>query len=53
VTAGAKTVLLSCNRGAIPQEMFLNQIRRIGEEVLPRLHAHKITRVRLAEGIGD
>jgi alkanesulfonate monooxygenase SsuD/methylene tetrahydromethanopterin reductase-like flavin-dependent oxidoreductase (luciferase family) len=51
--AGAETVLLSCNRGAMPQEMFLNQIRRIGEEVLPRLHAHKITRVRLAEGMND
>lgn len=50
---GARTILLSCNRGAMPQEMFLNQIRRIGEEVLPRLQAHKVTRVKHAEGIGS
>jgi alkanesulfonate monooxygenase SsuD/methylene tetrahydromethanopterin reductase-like flavin-dependent oxidoreductase (luciferase family) len=48
--AGAHTVLLICNRGALPQELFLNQIRRIGAEVLPRLKAHKITRVKFAEG---
>ena len=47
--AGAETVLLMCNRGAMPKEMFLNQIRRLGAEVLPRLHAHKITRVPFAE----
>ena len=29
--AGAGTVLLMCNPGAMPQEMFLNQIKRIGE----------------------
>ncbi len=52
-TRAPETVLLSCNRGAMPQEMFLNQIRRIGKEVLPRLQAHKITRVKFAEGIGD
>jgi alkanesulfonate monooxygenase SsuD/methylene tetrahydromethanopterin reductase-like flavin-dependent oxidoreductase (luciferase family) len=41
--AGADSVLLICNRAHLPQEMFLNQIRRIGTEVLPRLQAHKIT----------
>ncbi len=50
--AGAETVLLMCNRGAMPQEMFLNQIRRLGAEVLPRLQAHKVTRVPFAEGVG-
>lgn len=40
--AGADNVLLVCNRGPMPQEMFLNQIRRIGSEVLPRLQAHKV-----------
>lgn len=50
--AGAETVLVACNRGAMPQEMFLNQIRRLGKEVLPRIQAHKITRVKLAEGLG-
>ena len=48
---GANTALLLCNPGAMPQEMFLNKIRRIGEEVLPRLHAHKMTRVPPAEGM--
>ena len=49
--AGTGTVLLMCNRGALPQEMYLNQIRRIGAEVLPRLQAHQITAVPYAEGI--
>jgi alkanesulfonate monooxygenase SsuD/methylene tetrahydromethanopterin reductase-like flavin-dependent oxidoreductase (luciferase family) len=47
--AGAGTVLVNMNRGALPQEMFLRQIRRFGEEVLPRLQAHGINRVPLAE----
>jgi alkanesulfonate monooxygenase SsuD/methylene tetrahydromethanopterin reductase-like flavin-dependent oxidoreductase (luciferase family) len=41
--AGAGTVLVSLNRGAMPQEMFLNQIRRFGTEVLPILQKHEIT----------
>ena len=48
---GASTILISCNRGAVPQEMFLNQIKRLGEEVLPRLQTHRVTRIPLAEGI--
>ena len=40
------TILVSMNRGAMPQDMFLNQIHRFGREVLPRLQAHKITRCR-------
>ena len=47
--AGAESVLLVCNRGHMPQEMFLNQIRRIGTEVLPRLQAHKVGSVPFAE----
>lgn len=47
--AGANTVQISLNRGAMPQEMFLGQIRRFARDVLPRLHAHKITRVPAAE----
>jgi alkanesulfonate monooxygenase SsuD/methylene tetrahydromethanopterin reductase-like flavin-dependent oxidoreductase (luciferase family) len=47
--AGAETILVSLNRGSMPQEMFLNQIHRFGEKVLPRLQAHKVTRVRVAE----
>ncbi len=48
---GAETVLVSMNRGAMPQDMFLEQIRRFGREVLPALQAHKITRVPAAEGV--
>ncbi len=47
--AGAGTVNVSLNRGAMPHEMFLNQIRRFAAEVLPRLHKHKITRVPAVE----
>jgi alkanesulfonate monooxygenase SsuD/methylene tetrahydromethanopterin reductase-like flavin-dependent oxidoreductase (luciferase family) len=47
--AGAETILVSMNRGAMPHEMFLNQIRRFGKEVLPHLQAHDITRVPPAE----
>jgi alkanesulfonate monooxygenase SsuD/methylene tetrahydromethanopterin reductase-like flavin-dependent oxidoreductase (luciferase family) len=43
--AGANTIQISLNRGAMPQEMFLEQIRRFARDVLPRLHAHRITRV--------
>jgi alkanesulfonate monooxygenase SsuD/methylene tetrahydromethanopterin reductase-like flavin-dependent oxidoreductase (luciferase family) len=48
---GAGTILVSMNRGAVPQEMFLNQIRRFGTEVLPLLQRHAITRVPLAEPV--
>jgi len=49
--AGANSVLLICNRGNLPQEMYLNQIRRIGAEVLPRLQAHRITAVPHAQDV--
>ena len=48
--AGAGTVLLMCNRGAMPTEMFLNQIKRLGEEVLPRLQAYGVKVSPHAEG---
>jgi hypothetical protein len=35
----------------MPQELFLNQIRRLGAEVLPRLQAHRIAGVPFAEGV--
>jgi len=41
--AGANNVLLVCNRGDIPHDKYMDQIRRIGEEVLPRLQAHNVT----------
>ncbi|HUK58031.1 MAG TPA: LLM class flavin-dependent oxidoreductase [Stellaceae bacterium] len=49
---GSDTVIVSMNRGAVPQEMFLNQIHRFGTEVLPILQRHEITRVPLAEAVG-
>jgi alkanesulfonate monooxygenase SsuD/methylene tetrahydromethanopterin reductase-like flavin-dependent oxidoreductase (luciferase family) len=42
--AGAGTVLVNMNRGAMPQEMFLEQIQRFGTKVLPALQAHRVTR---------
>jgi|WetSurMetagenome_2_1015567.scaffolds.fasta_scaffold69819_2 alkanesulfonate monooxygenase SsuD/methylene tetrahydromethanopterin reductase-like flavin-dependent oxidoreductase (luciferase family) len=47
--AGAGTVMVSFNRGAMPQEMYLNQIRRFAAEVMPRLQAHTVERVKFAE----
>ena len=41
---GANTVLVSMNRGAMPNEMFIEQIRRFADGVLPRLRAHQVTR---------
>ena len=42
--AGASTVLVNMNRGAMPQAMFLEQIQRFGSKVLPALQAHQVTR---------
>jgi hypothetical protein len=41
--AGANNVLLVCNRGDMPHDKYMNQVRRIGREVLPRLQAHNVT----------
>jgi alkanesulfonate monooxygenase SsuD/methylene tetrahydromethanopterin reductase-like flavin-dependent oxidoreductase (luciferase family) len=49
--AGANNVLLVCNRGHMPHAMYLDQIRRIGAEVLPRLQAHQAG-LRATEGRG-
>jgi alkanesulfonate monooxygenase SsuD/methylene tetrahydromethanopterin reductase-like flavin-dependent oxidoreductase (luciferase family) len=48
--AGANQVTVNLNRGAMPHEMFMNQIRRFASEVLPRLQAHDVTRVPIVEG---
>jgi alkanesulfonate monooxygenase SsuD/methylene tetrahydromethanopterin reductase-like flavin-dependent oxidoreductase (luciferase family) len=40
--AGANIVNVSLNRGAMPHEMFMEQIRRFGAEVLPALQAHEV-----------
>ncbi|HWO74082.1 MAG TPA: LLM class flavin-dependent oxidoreductase [Dehalococcoidia bacterium] len=44
---GANTVLVSLNRGVMPQEMFLHQVRRFAAEVLPALQAHEVREVPL------
>ena len=48
---GAGTVQIGFNRGAMPQEMFLEQIRRFARDVLPIVQAHQVTRVPAAEEI--
>lgn len=40
--AGANTLLLGMNRGAMPHELFMHQIRRFAAEVLPALQAHQV-----------
>jgi alkanesulfonate monooxygenase SsuD/methylene tetrahydromethanopterin reductase-like flavin-dependent oxidoreductase (luciferase family) len=40
--AGAATVLVNMNRGAMPHEMFMEQIQRFGTKVLPALQAHRV-----------
>jgi hypothetical protein len=40
--AGANMVQVSLNRGAMPHEMFIEQIRRFAKEVLPALQAHEV-----------
>ena len=40
---GANTVNVMFNQGAMPHRMFMEQIKRFGEKVLPELHAHEVT----------
>ncbi|MDE3073939.1 MAG: LLM class flavin-dependent oxidoreductase [Chloroflexota bacterium] len=49
--SGAGTLQVSLNRGAMPHEMFLEQIRRFAREVLPALQAHQVETVPVAEGV--
>jgi hypothetical protein len=42
---GAGTVQVNFNRGAMPQEMFVEQIRRFARDVLLILQAPQITHV--------
>ena len=50
-SAGANTVQVSLNRGVLPHELFMEQIRRFARDVLPALHEHKVARVPLAEAV--
>lgn len=47
--AGANSVLLNINVGAMPHKQFLEQVRRFGREVLPIVQAHEVKRVPAAE----
>jgi len=42
-------VLVNMNRGAMPQEMFLEQVHRFGSKVLPALQAYTVSKVLSAE----
>jgi alkanesulfonate monooxygenase SsuD/methylene tetrahydromethanopterin reductase-like flavin-dependent oxidoreductase (luciferase family) len=42
---GSNVLLLQFNQGAMPHEMFVHQIRRFAEEVLPDLQRHNVTKV--------
>jgi alkanesulfonate monooxygenase SsuD/methylene tetrahydromethanopterin reductase-like flavin-dependent oxidoreductase (luciferase family) len=43
--AGANVLVLNFNLGAVPHELMMEQIRRFGRDVLPKLHAHKVKTV--------
>ena len=47
--AGANIVRISLNRGAMPHQMFMEQIHRFADKVLPAVQAHQIKSVPLAE----
>jgi alkanesulfonate monooxygenase SsuD/methylene tetrahydromethanopterin reductase-like flavin-dependent oxidoreductase (luciferase family) len=47
---GANSLLLNVNLGAPPTEMFREQVRRFGRDVLPRLKAHQVTKTPAARG---
>jgi alkanesulfonate monooxygenase SsuD/methylene tetrahydromethanopterin reductase-like flavin-dependent oxidoreductase (luciferase family) len=49
--AGAGTIQVMLNAGAMPQEMYLEQIRRFARDVLPALQAHKVVRVPVVEEV--
>jgi hypothetical protein len=44
---GANTMLAQFNQGAMPHAMFVNQIKRFGEEVLPAIKHYEVSRVAL------
>jgi alkanesulfonate monooxygenase SsuD/methylene tetrahydromethanopterin reductase-like flavin-dependent oxidoreductase (luciferase family) len=46
--AGASTLVVNMNRGAMPHEQFVEQIRRFAHEVLPALQAHRVGAVPVA-----
>src|SRR5689334_547537 len=49
--AGANMVQIGLNRGAMPHQLFMNQIERFAKQVLPILQAHVVKRVPAAEAL--
>ena len=48
---GANKLLINVNFGAMPNDLFMEQVRRFGREVLPKLQAHQVTRVPAFEAV--
>jgi len=48
---GANYVIVNFNRGAMPHEMFMEQIRRFAREVMPAVQAHEVKKVKLDEEV--
>jgi len=48
---GANKLLINVNFGAMPNDLFMEQVRRFGREVLPRLQAHQVTRIPAVEAV--
>lgn len=42
---GTNTMLLTLNTGGLPHELFMRNLKRFGEEVLPALQEHQVTAV--------
>ena len=42
---GANTLLLNFNQGALPHELFVQNLQRFAKEVLPALKTHQVTTV--------
>jgi len=42
---GTNTLLISMNRGAMPGDQFMEQLRRFAKDVLPALNAHEVKQV--------
>jgi alkanesulfonate monooxygenase SsuD/methylene tetrahydromethanopterin reductase-like flavin-dependent oxidoreductase (luciferase family) len=48
---GANKLLINVNFGAMPNDLFMEQVRRFGREVLPKLQAHRVTRIPAMEAV--
>jgi len=45
---GAATLVVHLNQGAMPQEMFIQNLKRFAAEVLPAVQAHQVKKVPVA-----